>query len=101
MDEPLFGGLSRRDMLIDRFANAYIITITLLTLLVSLYRTFTTGTWQHTLLALCTLSFALVEVRLVNWYRRGDLEPHFRPLILHLTLSITLLSVLANMYFFT
>ncbi|KAJ2782187.1 hypothetical protein GGI15_002985 [Coemansia interrupta] len=101
MDEPLFGGRSRRDMLIDRFATPYILTISLLTLLVSLYRTYLTNAWPHTLLGLCTVSFALLDVQLVRWYRLGDLEPHFRPVILHLTLSTTLLSILANMYFFS
>ncbi|KAJ2370034.1 hypothetical protein IW150_005009 [Coemansia sp. RSA 2607] len=100
MDEPLFGGRSRRDMLIDRFLGGYITVLALVTLAASVYGAYASGVWTHVLLGICTASLASIEVRLVAWYRRGDLEPHFRSIILHLALTLTLLGITANLYFF-
>ncbi|KAI9506818.1 hypothetical protein GGI25_000149 [Coemansia spiralis] len=100
MDEPLFGGISRREIFIERFANAFIITVTLLTLLAALLQSVRTGVYLHLFLALSTCMFTAIEVRLVNWYRVGDLEPSFKYIIFMLGSAITFLCFVANMYFF-
>ncbi|KAI9474564.1 hypothetical protein BX667DRAFT_498852 [Coemansia mojavensis] len=100
MDEPLFGGISRREMIIERFASAAIISIAAVTLLLGLIQAVRTGVFQHALLGLCASLFAAIEVRLVSWYRRGDLEPGFKPILTLLGASIGLLCIVANMYFF-
>ncbi|KAJ2818192.1 hypothetical protein GGI24_005171, partial [Coemansia furcata] len=82
MDEPLFGGISRREIFIERFANAYIISISLVTAAASVVRSIHTGSFLHVFLGLCVVLFAGIEVRLVNWYRVGDLEPRFKQLII-------------------
>ncbi|KAJ1729795.1 hypothetical protein LPJ61_003349, partial [Coemansia biformis] len=78
MDEPLFGGVSRREMMVERFANTCIIVATTATLAAGLVQGVRTGVALHALLGLCAALFAAIEVRLVNWYRRGDLEPYFK-----------------------
>ncbi|KAJ2332321.1 hypothetical protein GGI00_002839 [Coemansia sp. RSA 2681] len=100
MDEPLFGGISRREIFIERFANAFIITISLGTVTASLISSVYTGTVLHILLGVCVSLFAAIQVRLVNWYRLGDLEPHFKYMIFALGFAITLLCITANLYFF-
>ncbi|KAJ2351033.1 hypothetical protein IWW50_004766 [Coemansia erecta] len=101
MDEPLFGGTSRRELLVERFANAFIVTAASLTLAIALVQAVRTGVYVHALLGVCAALFAAIEVRLVSWYRRGDLEPGFRHVIAALGLAVTLLCVVANLYFFT
>ncbi|KAJ2077439.1 hypothetical protein H4R24_005129 [Coemansia sp. RSA 988] len=100
MDEPLFGGISRREMVVERFANAFIITIASATLLAALVQGVRSGQFLHALLGVCATLFAAIEVRLVNWYRRGDLEPSFKYIIFALGFSIALLCIVANLYFF-
>ncbi|KAJ2159354.1 hypothetical protein GGF46_003101 [Coemansia sp. RSA 552] len=100
MDEPLFGGVSRRELLVERFANASIITASSLTLVASLVQSVHTGVFLHALLGVCVSLFAAIEVRLVNWYRRGDLEPAFKTVLTALGSAIFLLCIVANMYFF-
>ncbi|KAI8325307.1 hypothetical protein GQ54DRAFT_6116 [Martensiomyces pterosporus] len=101
MDEPLFGGISRREMLVERYANTFIITIAFATVVVSLVQGVLSGVFLHVLLGLCVSLFAAIEVRLVKWYRLGDLEPKFKYVIFALGFSITLLCVVANLYFFS
>ncbi|KAJ1735072.1 hypothetical protein GGI11_002011 [Coemansia sp. RSA 2049] len=100
MDEPLFGGISRREIFIERFANAFIISTTMGTLATSVVQAVRTGVYMHTLLGLAVCLFAAIEVRLVNWYRVGDLEPTFKYIIFMLGFSISFLCLVANMYFF-
>ncbi|KAJ2738085.1 hypothetical protein GGI20_006327 [Coemansia sp. BCRC 34301] len=101
MDEPLFGGISRREIFIERFANVFIIAISLATVTYSLVSSVHTGVVLHALLGVCVALFAAIEVRLVNWYRLGDLEPHFKYMIFALGFAITLLCITANLYFLT
>ncbi|KAJ2806640.1 hypothetical protein H4R21_000784 [Coemansia helicoidea] len=100
MDEPLFGGASRREVMIERFANAFIGTAASATLAAGLVQGVRRGEPLHALLGLCCALFAAVEVRLVNWYRRGDLEPYFKHVIFALAAAIALLCIVANMYYF-
>ncbi|KAJ2805888.1 hypothetical protein H4R20_001910 [Coemansia guatemalensis] len=100
MDEPLFGGISRREMVVERFANAFIISIASATQLAALVQGVRSGQFLHVLLGVCTALFAAIEVRLVNWYRRGDLEPSFKYIIFALGFAIALLCIVANLYFF-
>ncbi|KAJ2127729.1 hypothetical protein GGF48_003156 [Coemansia sp. RSA 921] len=101
MDEPLFGGTSRREMVLQRFASAFLVTAASATLSIALVQAVRTGVFVHALLGVCVALFAAIEVRLVSWYRRGDLEPGFRHVIAALGLAIALLCIVANLYFFT
>ncbi|KAJ2397356.1 hypothetical protein GGI23_003567, partial [Coemansia sp. RSA 2559] len=66
MDEPLFGGISRREIFIERFANALVISTTMATLLAAAVQAARTGAYVHVLLGLAVCLFAAIEVRLVN-----------------------------------
>ncbi|KAJ1998850.1 hypothetical protein GGI04_004821, partial [Coemansia thaxteri] len=64
MDEPLFGRVSRREVLVERFANAFIASISVATVAASLIRAVNTGILTHALLGLCVSLFAAIEIRL-------------------------------------
>ncbi|KAJ2784895.1 hypothetical protein H4R18_000820 [Coemansia javaensis] len=100
MDEPLFGGASRRELAVERFAGGFMVAAAVATLATGLTQGVRAGVALHPLLALCVALLAAIEVRLIRWYRRGDLEPHFKSVLLALGAATTLLSGIANMYFF-
>ncbi|KAJ2180855.1 hypothetical protein GGF45_001800, partial [Coemansia sp. RSA 551] len=50
MDEPLFGGTSRREMVLQRFASAFLVTAASATLSIALVQAVRTGVFVHALL---------------------------------------------------
>ncbi|ORX69974.1 hypothetical protein DL89DRAFT_292656 [Linderina pennispora] len=99
MDEPLFGGTSRRDLVIERFGSVYTVAVAVLMLTLSLVRGVQTGVALHALLGVCVVLFAAVQMQLIKWYRLGDLEPKFRFIIFAMAAALTLLSIVASLYF--
>ncbi|KAJ1950370.1 hypothetical protein EC988_004412 [Linderina pennispora] len=99
MDEPLFGGTSRRDLVIERFGSVYTVAVAVLMLTLSLVRGVQTGVVLHALLGVCVVLFAAVQMQLIKWYRLGDLEPKFRFIIFAMAAALTLLSIVASLYF--
>ncbi|KAJ1935345.1 hypothetical protein FBU59_005416 [Linderina macrospora] len=100
MDEPLFGGTSRRDLAIERFGSLYTVVVSMLTLVLALVRGVQTGVALHALLGVCVVLFAAVQVQLIRWYRLGDLEPKFRFIIFAMAAALTMLCMVASLYFF-
>ncbi|KAJ2389996.1 hypothetical protein H4S02_002090 [Coemansia sp. RSA 2611] len=101
MDEPLFGGVSRREILAERFATTAVLGTASATLAAALVQSVRAGDARHALLGVTAMLLAAIEAQLIAWYRRGDLEPRFRRVIGALGASVCVLCVVANLYFFT
>ncbi|KAJ1923132.1 hypothetical protein IWQ60_004422 [Tieghemiomyces parasiticus] len=98
MDEPLFGGASRRDRLIEHAVGGVVLLFVSLTVLFSIINGFS-KTILHLFLGLAVVMLTLCELQLIRWYRMGDLEPKFKFMIVGLGFSIVYLSIIANVYF--
>ncbi|KAJ1677142.1 hypothetical protein EV182_006783 [Spiromyces aspiralis] len=98
MEEPLFGGISRRDLMMERAVSGVVLTTACITVLMSLIKGFVSS-YVHILLGLVIAIFTYCEILLVKWYRIGDLEPKFKYMIAALAVGIVSLCLVANLYF--
>ncbi|KAJ1983356.1 hypothetical protein H4R33_004778 [Dimargaris cristalligena] len=98
MDEPLFGGTSRRDKAIELIIGGVGLFFICLTVLFSLIHGFGKSI-IHLFFGLGIVALTLCELQLVRWYRMGDLEPKFKYMIASLGVSLLYISIIANVYF--
>ncbi|ORX96260.1 hypothetical protein K493DRAFT_314592 [Basidiobolus meristosporus CBS 931.73] len=97
MDDPLFGGTSRLDVLIEQIVSGVVTVFATLTAIFSVINAFTKGL-VHLFFGACVVAFTLCEMKLLQWYRLGDLEPKFKYLILAQGLALLVLCVVGNVY---
>lgn len=99
MDEPLFGHEeSRRDQTLHFLAGGSVALFTVLTIIFSIVQGFSKSV-VHLFLGASIASIAACLVVLVRWFRNGDLDPKFKFLIAGIGASLTLLCIVANVYF--
>uniref|UniRef100_A0A1A7Y912 Transmembrane protein 243, mitochondrial a n=1 Tax=Iconisemion striatum TaxID=60296 RepID=A0A1A7Y912_9TELE len=98
-NRPLFGETSAR----DRIINVAVGGVTFVVVLVTVIGSFVFSLPPRPLnifFAVCILLACGSTVVLIFWYRQGDLEPKFRNLIYYMLVTIVLLCLCANLYFF-
>ncbi|KAJ3084139.1 hypothetical protein HK102_000752 [Quaeritorhiza haematococci] len=86
-----------QDKLVENAVGSAVLLFVGLTFIFSLINGFGKS-FSHLLLGVCLISFTLITVQLIRWYRLGDLDPKFKFLILTMGLSIVLLGIMVNLY---
>ncbi|KAG0329830.1 hypothetical protein BGZ99_000059 [Dissophora globulifera] len=95
--DVLFLGSSDQERLIEQGAGITILVFVSLTLLFSIINTHKSG--AHLVLGFIITGFALCLGHLLRAWRNGDLDPKFKYFILAQTALLTLLCIIANVYF--
>ncbi|KAF9091817.1 hypothetical protein BGX29_010740 [Mortierella sp. GBA35] len=83
--------------MIEQGAGITVLVFVSLTLLFSIINTHKSG--AHFMLGLIITGFALCLGHLLRAWRNGDLDPKFKYFILTQTVLLTLLCIIANIYF--
>ncbi|KNC98094.1 uncharacterized protein SPPG_06504 [Spizellomyces punctatus DAOM BR117] len=99
-EEPLFLQPTSRDRMIENVIGAGVLAFVVLTFIFSLINGFGRSA-NHLFLGLVLLSFTFVAIQLIRWYRLGDLDPKFKFLILTMGVSVVILGIVANVYFWS
>ncbi|KAF9149508.1 hypothetical protein BG015_008714 [Linnemannia schmuckeri] len=95
--DVLFGGSTDQERMIEQGAGITVLIFVSLTLLFSIINTHKSG--AHFMLGLIITGFALCLGHLLRAWRNGDLDPKFKYFILTQTVLLTLLCIIANVYF--
>ncbi|KAF9948121.1 hypothetical protein BGZ72_009923 [Mortierella alpina] len=101
--DVLFGGSTEQERMIEQGAGITVLVFVSLTLLFSIINTHKSG--AHLMLGFIITGFALCLWHLLKAYRNGDLGksfgayPKFKYFILAQTALLTLLCIIANIYF--
>eukprot|EP01135_Chromosphaera_perkinsii_P003077 Nk52_evm24s234 gene=Nk52_evmTU24s234 len=89
---------SQRDRIINYGMGALTFFSVTATLALSIVRAISTNP-IHIFMGFAVFAVSGTNLILVNWYRRGDLDPRFRKVIGYAAISVLILCVAANMYF--
>ena len=94
----LFDTGSRRDVILNYLMGSITVLSVTVTLALSILRAVTTNS-IHIFMGMAVFSVAGTNVILIRWYQRGDLDPRFRKVIGYAAVSVLVLCVAANVYF--
>ncbi|KAK3811160.1 MAG: hypothetical protein J3Q66DRAFT_59326 [Benniella sp.] len=93
----LFLGATDQERRVEQGAGITVLVFVSLTLLFSIINTHKSG--AHLMLGFIITGFALCLGHLLRAWRNGDLDPKFKYFILAQTVLLTLLCIIANIYF--
>lgn len=98
LDRPLFGAPTS----VDRVLNLVVAVLTGLMVMVTLISALVFPQWPpngiNVFFGLVIVLICASHLVLIYWYRQGDLEPRFRPMIFYNAFTVVLLCVVGNCY---
>ncbi|XP_031570831.1 transmembrane protein 243-like [Actinia tenebrosa] len=97
-DTPLFGDTRPRDRFLSYLLGGFTCVLVLFTFISSLFPW--PPPFKKIFLAIAIIFVCIGELVLIFWYKRGDLDPKFRKLILFNCLSLIILCLSANLFYY-